>query len=116
MYNLGIVSTLKAWFNYVLRAGVTFWYSEAGLEGLVTGKRAVVIESRGGLFREGRSQAMASQVPHLRTLLGLIGITGIIFIRAERLEHWTICRTCSVPISAQGEGWGIVDPLFRLML
>src|SRR5262245_48342553 len=28
MYNFGIASTLKAWFDYVLRAGVTFRYTE----------------------------------------------------------------------------------------
>jgi FMN-dependent NADH-azoreductase len=27
MYNFGIASTLKAWFDYVLRAGVTFRYT-----------------------------------------------------------------------------------------
>ena len=30
MYNFGIPSTLKAWFDYVLRAGLTFRYTEAG--------------------------------------------------------------------------------------
>ncbi|EHK55655.1 acyl carrier protein phosphodiesterase [Mesorhizobium alhagi CCNWXJ12-2] len=32
MYNFGMASTLKAWFDHVLRAGVTFSYSEAGPE------------------------------------------------------------------------------------
>jgi FMN-dependent NADH-azoreductase len=53
MYNFGIASTLKTWFDYVLRAGITFRYSEAGPEGLLKGKRAMVIESRGGLYSEG---------------------------------------------------------------
>ncbi|HEU0223767.1 MAG TPA: NAD(P)H-dependent oxidoreductase, partial [Paracoccaceae bacterium] len=30
MYNFGMPSTLKTWFDYVLRAGVTFRYSESG--------------------------------------------------------------------------------------
>ncbi|MEA3039460.1 MAG: FMN-dependent NADH-azoreductase, partial [Sphingomonadales bacterium] len=42
MYNFGMPSTLKAWFDHVLRAGITFRYSEAGPEGLVTGKKAIV--------------------------------------------------------------------------
>ena len=54
MYNFGIPSTLKAWFDYVLRAGVTFSYSEAGPEGLLKGKRAIVVESRGGLYSRAR--------------------------------------------------------------
>lgn len=85
MYNFGIPSTLKAWFDYVLRAGLTFRYTEAGPEGLVTGKRAIVVESRGGLYSEGPAQAMDSQEPHLRTMLGFIGITDVAFVRTERL-------------------------------
>jgi len=85
MYNFGMPSTLKAWFDYILRAGVTFRYSESGPEGLLKGKRAFVVESRGGLYSEGPAQVMDSQEPHLRTLLGFMGITDVIFLRAEKL-------------------------------
>jgi len=85
MYNFGITSTLKAWFDHVLRAGVTFRYTEAGPEGLLKGKRAIVVESRGGLYSAGPAQAMDSQEPHLRTLLGFMGITDVTFVRAEKL-------------------------------
>jgi FMN-dependent NADH-azoreductase len=85
MYNFGISSTLKTWFDYVLRAGVTFRYSESGPEGLMKGKRAIVIESRGGLYSEGPAQVMDAQEPHLRTLLGFIGITNVTFVRAAKL-------------------------------
>jgi len=85
MYNFGIASTLKAWFDHVLRAGVTFRYGESGPEGLLTGKRAIVVETRGGLYSEGPAKAMDSQEPHLRTLLGFIGITDVTFVRAEKL-------------------------------
>lgn len=85
MYNFGIPTTLKSWFDYVLRAGVTFRYSEAGPEGLLKGKRAIVVESRGGLYSSGPAQVMDSQEPHLRTLLSFVGITDVTFIRAEKL-------------------------------
>ncbi|QCO19503.1 FMN-dependent NADH-azoreductase (plasmid) [Azospirillum brasilense] len=85
MYNFGIPSTLKSWFDHVLRAGVTFQYSASGAAGLLTEKRAIVIESRGGLYSEGPAQAMDAQEPHLRALLGFMGITDVTFIRAERL-------------------------------
>lgn len=87
MYNFGIPSTLKTWFDYVLRAGLTFKYSEAGPEGLVTGKRAIVVLSRGGLYSSGPAQPMDSQEPHLRTMLGFMGITDVTFIRAEKLGY-----------------------------
>lgn len=92
MYNFGIASTLKAWFDYVLRAGVTFRYTESGPVGLMTGKRAIVIESRGGLYSEGPAQAFDSQEPHLRTLLGFIGITAVTFVRAEKLAFGAPAR------------------------
>jgi FMN-dependent NADH-azoreductase len=85
MYNFGMASTLKAWFDYVLRAGITFRYTESGPEGLLKGKRAIVIESRGGLYSEGAAQVMDSQEPHLRNLLGFMGITDVAFVRAEKL-------------------------------
>ena len=85
MYNFGMPSTLKAWFDHVLRAGITFRYSEAGPEGLVTGKKAIVIETRGGLYSEGPAAAMDSQEPHLRTMLGFMGVDEIAFVRAEKL-------------------------------
>jgi FMN-dependent NADH-azoreductase len=96
MYNFGIPSTLKAWFDHVLRAGVTFRYTEAGPEGLLNGKRALVIVSRGGLYSEGPAQAMDSQEPHLRTLLAFIGISDVTFFRAEKLAFGPEAREQSV--------------------
>jgi len=85
MYNFGMPSTLKAWFDHVLRARVTFQYSEAGPEGLLKGKKAIVVEARAGLYSEGPAAAMDSQEPHIRTLLGFMGITDVTFVRAEKL-------------------------------
>ena len=86
MYNFGMSSTLKAWFDHVLRAGITFRYSAEGPEGLVTGKKAIVIETRAGVYSEGGpAAAMDHQEPHIRTLLGFMGITDVDFVRAEKL-------------------------------
>ena len=85
MYNFGMPSTLKTWFDHVLRARVTFRYTESGPEGLMKGKKAIVIETRAGLYSEGPSAALDSQEPHIRTLLGFIGIEDVAFVRAERL-------------------------------
>jgi FMN-dependent NADH-azoreductase len=85
MYNFGIASTLKAWFDYVLRAGVTFRYTESGPVGLLEGKNAIVIESRGGLYSDGPAKGLDSQEPHLRTLLSFMGIKDVTFVRAEKL-------------------------------
>jgi FMN-dependent NADH-azoreductase len=85
MYNFGIASTLKAWFDHVLRAGITFRYSEAGPEGLLKGKKTIVVESRAGVYSSGPSAAMDSQEPHLRTLLSFMGLDDATFVRVEKL-------------------------------
>ena len=69
-----------------LRAGITFRYTEAGPEGLLKGKKAIVVESRAGLYSEGPAAAMDSAgAAYLRTLLGFMGIDDVTFVRAEKL-------------------------------
>jgi FMN-dependent NADH-azoreductase len=87
MYNFGMSSTLKAWFDHVLRRGVTFRYTENGPEGLLKGKKTVVIQSRAGLYSEGDAAAMDGQEPHLRTLLGFMGLDDVRWVRAESLAY-----------------------------
>lgn len=102
MYNFGIPSTLKAWFDHVLRAGVTFRYTETGPQGLLEGKRAIVVLTRGGLYSEGPAQSLDAQEPHLRTLLGFIGIKDVTFVRAEKLAFGDEARTEAID-KAQGQ-------------
>ncbi|MDP3855095.1 FMN-dependent NADH-azoreductase [Phenylobacterium sp.] len=87
MYNFSIPTTLRTWFDHVLRAGETFSYSEAGPKGLLEGKRVIVVESRGGLYSEGPAQALDFQEPYLRQLLGFIGLTDVTFVRAEKIGY-----------------------------
>ena len=82
MYNFGMPSTLKSWFDHVLRAGVTFQYTANGPEGLVKGKRAVIIAARAGAYADG---AVDHQIPHVKTLLGFMGITDVEVVLAEGL-------------------------------
>jgi len=105
MYNFGMSSTLKAWFDHVLRAGITFRYTESGPEGLMTGKKAVVIESRAGFYSEGPAAALDGQEPHLRTLLGFIGIGDVTFVRAEKLAFGP--EAAEAAIEAAGEALGL---------
>jgi FMN-dependent NADH-azoreductase len=105
MYNFGMSSTLKAWFDHVLRAGLTFRYSENGPEGLMTGKKAVVIVSRAGFYSEGPGAALDGQEPHIRTLLGFIGITDVTFVRAEKLAFGP--DAAEAAIAEAGEALGL---------
>jgi FMN-dependent NADH-azoreductase len=86
MYNFGIPSQLKAWIDYVVRAGKTFRYSEKGPEGLVvTGKRAIIAIGSGGVYSEGPMAAFDHVGPYLKQVLGFIGISDVAIVRAERL-------------------------------
>ncbi len=83
MYNFAIPSTLKAWLDHVLRAGITFKYTETGPQGLLTGKRAFVLTARGGIYA---GSGLDHQEPYLRQALAFIGIHDVQFIHAEGLN------------------------------
>jgi FMN-dependent NADH-azoreductase len=87
MYNFSIPTTLRTWFDHVVRPRVTFAYGAAGPEGLIKGKRAIVIESRGGFYSEGPAKSIDFQEPYLKQLLGFIGITEVEFIHAEKIGY-----------------------------
>jgi FMN-dependent NADH-azoreductase len=99
MYNFSIPTTLRAWFDHVLRAGETFSYSEGGPKGLLTGKRAIVVESRGGFYSEGPGQASDFQEPYLRRLLVFIGITDVTFIHAEKTALGPDARVAAIEVA-----------------
>ena len=83
MYNLGVPSTLKSYFDHVARAGVTFRYTENGPQGLLTGKKAYVLATRGGNYQ---GTSYDTQTGYVRNFLGFIGITDVEFIYAEGLN------------------------------
>ena len=83
MYNFTIPSTLKAWLDHVLRAGVTFKYTATGPQGLLSGKRAYVLTARGGIYAGSSSD---HQEPYLRQVMAFIGIHDVTFIHAEGMN------------------------------
>ncbi|PEI02492.1 FMN-dependent NADH-azoreductase [Pantoea agglomerans] len=84
MYNFSIPTQLKNYFDLIARAGVTFRYTEAGPEGLVKGKKAVVISSRGGIHKDTPTDLLT---PYVKLFLGFIGITDVEFVFAEGIAY-----------------------------
>jgi len=82
MYNFGIPSTLKAYFDHIARAGITFRYTSNGPEGLLKGKRAIILAARGGIYS---GTPMDTQSAYLRDFLAFVGITEVEFVYAEGL-------------------------------
>jgi FMN-dependent NADH-azoreductase len=82
LYNFGIPSTLKAWFDHISRAGETFYYEESGPVGMLGGRRVFALSTRGD---EVKASARDPQTDHVREILNFLGITDIQFIYAGGL-------------------------------
>jgi FMN-dependent NADH-azoreductase len=81
LYNLNVPSPLKAYFDHVVRAGLTFAAEAAGYRGLLAGKRATVITARGGLKSGGEADDFQS--PYLKAILAFIGIAAVDVVALE---------------------------------
>ena len=82
LYNFGLPSTLKAYFDHIGRAGVTFKYTDKGPVGLLTGKKVYVFAARGGFYAGTPND---TQTPYIRAFLSFIGMSDIEFVYAEGL-------------------------------
>jgi FMN-dependent NADH-azoreductase len=83
MYNFGVPSQLKAYFDHVARAGVTFKYTASGPVGLLTGTKAYIFAARGGLYA---GSPLDTQTGYVRDFLKFLGIEQVEFVHAEGLS------------------------------
>ncbi|KXX66310.1 FMN-dependent NADH-azoreductase [Marichromatium gracile] len=93
MYNFAIPVQLKSWFDHVARAGETFRYTEQGPVGLLEGKRAVALLSRGGIHRDSPEDTVAA---YLTSMLPFLGIDDVRLIYAEGLNLGDQPRRASI--------------------
>ncbi|MEA3197920.1 MAG: FMN-dependent NADH-azoreductase [Gammaproteobacteria bacterium] len=82
MYNFGLPSQLKAYFDHIARAGVTFKYTEKGPVGQLTGKKVYVFAARGGVYA---GTPMDTQTSYVRDFLRFLGMADVEFVYAEGL-------------------------------
>ena len=80
MYNFHIPTQLKSYFDFIARPRVTFQYSEKGPEGLLKGKKAVVLAAFGGFHQNQPTDLVTS---YMTAILGFIGITDVQFVYVE---------------------------------
>jgi FMN-dependent NADH-azoreductase len=83
MYNFGVPSQLKAYFDHIARVGVTFKYTDTGPVGLLTGKKAYVFAARGGQYV---GTPLDTQTSYVRDFLRFLGIADVQFVYAEGLN------------------------------
>jgi FMN-dependent NADH-azoreductase len=82
MHNFSVPSTVRAYFDHIARAGVTFRYTEKGPEGLLKGKKTYVFLTRGGVY----SESTDTQTPYLKQFLSFIGLDDLTVVHAEGLD------------------------------
>jgi len=107
MYNFGIPSTLKAYFDHIARAGVTFRYTEKGPEGLLKGKKAYIFAARGGLYV---GTPLDTQTAYVRDFLRFIGIEDVEFVYAEGLNMGEASKEAALT-SADDAIRQLIEPL-----
>ena len=82
MYNYGVPSVMKAYIDLVVRAGVTFKFTEIGAVGMIENKTAYVVVTSDGV-------ELDSDVDHaggyMRKILNFIGVKDIHFVGAGML-------------------------------
>ncbi|WP_075891021.1 FMN-dependent NADH-azoreductase [Actinomyces provencensis] len=83
LWNLQVPTRLKAWIDTISVAGVTFKYNASGEGvGLVRGKRALHIQTAGGVFN-GQDPASA----YVSTLFAFLGVDDFHEVHAEGMDH-----------------------------
>jgi FMN-dependent NADH-azoreductase len=88
MWNLGLPSVLKAWFDHITRAGRTFAFTDRGEKvGLVSGKKVFVVVASGTPFIGRPNEGDDQFTPYISTALRYIGITDVRFIRVDGTHH-----------------------------
>ncbi len=86
LWNLGIPSILKAYFDYVSVSGISFKYTENGPVGMLTGKKALFVAARGGFYDKPPASEIEMGERYVRTIMGFFGISDFTAVAANGLD------------------------------
>jgi len=87
LWNLSIPPKMKAYIDTICIAGKTFKYTEHGPVGVLTNKKAVHIQARGGVYSEGPAKDFELGDRYIRTLLSFLGIQDIKSVIVEGMAQ-----------------------------
>jgi len=82
VYNFNIAAGLKNWIDQIVRAGVTFQYTETGPKGLLPNKRTILAFSSDGTAA-GSDIDFAQR--YMNHILGFVGITDVTTVTAQQM-------------------------------
>ncbi|WP_414044299.1 FMN-dependent NADH-azoreductase [Macrococcus sp. EM39E] len=77
MWNLSFPAIVKAYIDAVAVAGKAFKYTAEGPVGLLTDKKAIIVQARGGFYSEGPAANLEMGNRYLQTILGFFGIPSV---------------------------------------
>ena len=81
MYNFTIPGSFKAYIDQVVRVGKTMGRGPKGLEGLVKGRKMLIISTRAGDYaKDGPRADWDFHEPYLRKVFGWMGIEDITYL------------------------------------
>ena len=74
LWNFSFPPVMKAYIDSVAVAGKTFKYTEQGPVGLLTDKKALHIQARGGVYSEGPAAAVEMGHRFLNVIMNFFGV------------------------------------------
>jgi FMN-dependent NADH-azoreductase len=87
-WNFTVPPKMKAYIDNICIAGKTFRYTESGPVGLLTDKKAVHIQARGGIYSEGPAAALEMGDRYINAILSFIGIKDKESVIAEGMNAY----------------------------
>ncbi|MDQ1146899.1 FMN-dependent NADH-azoreductase [Bacillus sp. SORGH_AS 510] len=77
LWNFSFPPVMKAYLDSVAVAGKTFKYTEQGPIGLLSGKKALHIQARGGVYSEGPAAQMEMGHRYITIMMSFFGINEV---------------------------------------
>ncbi|ULO09968.1 FMN-dependent NADH-azoreductase [Paenibacillus sp. 19GGS1-52] len=77
LWNMTVPAVLHTYIDYLSQAGKTFQYTAEGPNGLLGGKKVVLLNARGGIYSEGPAAGAEMAVNFVLGMLGFWGVTDI---------------------------------------
>jgi FMN-dependent NADH-azoreductase len=88
LWNLGSPAILKAFLDNLFIVNKTFTNTEAGPKGLLTNRKALHIQTRGGIYSTGPMVDFEFGDRFLRKALGFLGMELLDTVVAEGMDHF----------------------------
>jgi FMN-dependent NADH-azoreductase len=88
LWNFSFPPKVKAYIDNIAIAGKTFKYTEQGPVGLLTDKKAVHIQARGGVYSEGPAQDMEFGDRYLKAVLAFLGVPSVDSVIVEGMAQF----------------------------